>query len=242
MKAFAALFLTLSSLSMSVFADKLPAELKGMAPAAKDVKPKLQPPEGFSAYDVFYGTGHRVYQCNPERTGFQHWYAVQTHMSLYPTKDRKPPYNVAGLEIGSISVAPMNGTQPDPMDVIPVMYYYPDGSWVGTSRPLATTTLEEGRAARGDANNLDDHLEPGVYRSSGGYLSHANYIVRIGTLNGAVPAADTCTAKGMIVIKPFTAFYMVYTNAEGHQQLGVEKDQWDQLVQNLKPKGPAGFP
>ena len=100
-----ALLATFSSL---VLADRLP-DVHG-APSAAYVKESLRPPENHNAYDVLYAKGNRVYQCNPERTGFQHWYNVQTHAFLYPTKERKEPFDLAGLEIGQVAMAPLNGT------------------------------------------------------------------------------------------------------------------------------------
>ncbi|CDH54971.1 hypothetical protein RO3G_10343 [Lichtheimia corymbifera JMRC:FSU:9682] len=217
-----------------VSADFLP-DVHNAAPGASNVKERIRPPEGMSAYDVFYAKGQRVYQCNPERTGFQHWYSVQTLGSLYPTKDRQPPFDLAGSEVGSISVAPLNSSVADPMDVIPVIYYYPDGSWVGTSRPLATTTREEGRAERGDAGNLDDHLEPAAFNSEDGYLSHAKYVVRLGSLDGAVPAPEDCDIKGKTVIKPFTAYYLMYTNQEGEELLRTEREEWNRMIEEYRP-------
>ncbi|KAI9484964.1 hypothetical protein BDB00DRAFT_983480 [Zychaea mexicana] len=229
-----ALIATLSSVAL---ADILP-DVHG-APSAAYVKESLRPPEGNNAYDVLYAKGNRVYQCNPERTGFQHWYNVQTHAFLYPTKERKEPFDLPGLEIGQVAMAPLNGTQADPLDPVPVMTYYPDGSWVGTTRPLKTTTLEEGRAERGDAGNLDDHLEPVVYTSDDGYFSHAKYIVRLGSLDGVRPAAEDCTYKGKLVNKPFTAFFLLYTNQEGEENLVKEKEAWDQLVEEYKIADPV---
>lgn len=121
------------------------------------------------------------------------------------------------------------------MDTIPVIYYYPDGSWAGSSHPLATTTKEPGRAEHGDATNLDDHLEPVVYTSEDGYLSHAKYIVRLNSIDGAVPPASECTTKGMAVNKPFTAYFMVYTDPEGMQKLAKERIEWNRMVQEYKP-------
>lgn len=121
------------------------------------------------------------------------------------------------------------------MDVIPVIYYYPDGSWVGTSRPLATTTREEGRAERGDAANLDDHLEPAAFNSEDGYLSHAKYVVRLGSLDGAVPAPADCDMKGKTVIKPFTAYYLMYTDQQGEELLRTEHEEWQRMIEEYRP-------
>lgn len=123
----------------------------------------------------------------------------------------------------------------DPMETIPVIYYYPDGSWAGSTHPLATTTKEPGRVERGDAGNLDDHLEPVAYTSEDGYLSHAKYIVRLNSIDGAVPAANECTIKGMVVNKPFTAYFMVYTDHEGLQRLAKERVEWNRMVEKYKP-------
>lgn len=107
---------------------------------------------------------------------------------------------------------------------------------MGTSRPLATTTKEEGRVERGDAKNLDDHLEPATYTSDDGYLSHAKYVVRLNSIDGSVPAADTCTTKGLIVNKPFTAYFMFYTDDQGLQNLEREQVQWQKMVNGEFPQ------
>ncbi|KAI8067161.1 hypothetical protein BC940DRAFT_301435 [Gongronella butleri] len=211
-------------------ADFVP-ELKGV-PSAADVKERIAPPEGHKLYDVWYAKGNRIYQCNPEKTGFQHWYNVQTHAFLYPTNGREAPFDIDGQEIGQIAAMPLNQTaqMANPIETYPTIYYYPDGSWVASGHPVSTTTKEEGRAERGDTVNLDDHLDDARFSSTDGYLSHAKYIVRLQSLNGAVPAADTCITKGETVNKPFTAYYMVYTDNDGMSRLKEEKDAWDALA------------
>lgn len=124
----------------------------------------------------------------------------------------------------------------NPIDTIPVVYNYADGSWAGTARPLATTTKEEGRIERGDNVHLDDHVVPVSKSSTNGYLSHAKYIVRLGSMNGVVPAADTCVKKGMLINKPFTAYFMFYTDAQGLEQIAQEKIEWDNMVLNYTPE------
>ncbi|KAG0166309.1 hypothetical protein DFQ28_006408 [Apophysomyces sp. BC1034] len=217
-------------------ADFLP-ELQG-APTSHDVKERIAPPADASLYEVFYAKGNRIYQCNPEKKGFQHWYNVQTHAFLYPTKDKEMPYDKPGEEIGQLSAAPLNPAlqMASPPDTYPVIYYYPDGSWVGTGRPLSTTTKEEGRAERGDSVNLDDHLEQKVYTSTDGYLSHSTYVVRLNSIDGVVPPADTCTTKGLLINKPFTAYFMFYTNDEGMEKLAEEKVTWDKMVNGEFPE------
>lgn len=91
--------------------------------------------------------------------------------------------------------------------------------------------MEPGRAERGDAVNLDDHLEPVVYTSQDGYLSHTKYIVRLNSLNGVPPAPNECKVKGAVVNKPFTAYFMFYTDAQGMEELQQEKAEWDRMVQ-----------
>ncbi|ORY93519.1 hypothetical protein BCR43DRAFT_527058 [Syncephalastrum racemosum] len=226
--------LTILGFATATLADFLP-ELQG-APSSQHVKERIAPPPGAKLYDVWYAKGNRIYQCNPERTGFQHWYNVQTHAFLYPTQDVQAPYERPGQEIGQLAAMPLNGTEADPMDTYPVIYHYPDGSWVGTSRPLATTTKEEGRVERGDAKNLDDHLEPATYTSDDGYLSHAKYVVRLNSIDGSVPAADTCTTKGLVVNKPFTAYFMFYTDDQGMQNLRREQVQWRKMVNGEFPQ------
>lgn len=101
------LFSTIVSIS---FADLLP-DLHGGAPSASYVKERIRPPEGSVLFDVWYAKGNRIYQCNPERTGFQHWYNVQTHAFLYPTQDNRPePFDVPGTEIGQLAAMPLNQT------------------------------------------------------------------------------------------------------------------------------------
>ncbi|KAI8377839.1 uncharacterized protein BYT42DRAFT_593938 [Radiomyces spectabilis] len=204
------------------------------APTAQDVKDRIAPPANATLYDVWYAKGNRIYQCNPEKTGFQFWYNVQTHAFLYPTQGEEEPFEKPGREIGQLMAAPLNPDQQmaSPIDTYPTIYYYPDGSWVGTTKPLATTTKEEGRAERGDANNLDDHLEPVVYRSTDGYLSHATYVIRLKSIDGSVPPKEACTTKGLVINKPFTAFFMFYTDDEGLQQLSEEKIKWNNMVRD----------
>lgn len=122
------------------------------------------------------------------------------------------------------------------MDTMPVIYNYRDGSWAGTARPLATTTREEGRKERGDGVHLDDHIVPVTKASTDGYLSHAKYIIRLNSLEGVVPAAETCTKKGLLINKPFTAYFMFYTDVEGMQQLSEEEVEWKEMVENYTPE------
>jgi hypothetical protein len=124
----------------------------------------------------------------------------------------------------------------NPVVTIPVIYNYRDGSWAGTARPSSTTSREEGRAERGDSVHLDDHIVPVTKTSTNGYLSHAKYIVRLGSLDGAVPPADHCTQKGLVVMKPFTAYFMFYTDAEGSEQIAQEEAEWQRMVVEYTPE------
>lgn len=109
MKFLCTIIAAAATFSSVVLADRL-AHLKG-APSAADVKERIAPPQGASLYDVWYAKGNRIYQCNPERTGFQHWYNVQTHAFLYPTDGEEPPYDKAGREIGQLAAMPLNASQ-----------------------------------------------------------------------------------------------------------------------------------
>jgi hypothetical protein len=122
------------------------------------------------------------------------------------------------------------------MDTISVIYNYRDGSWAGTARPSATTTKEEGRAERGDSVHLDDHIVPVTKSSTNGYLSHAQHIVRLGSLDGAVPSPDQCIKKGLLVNKPFSAYFMFYTDAEGTKELVQEEAEWKRMVEEYTPE------
>lgn len=124
----------------------------------------------------------------------------------------------------------------NPIDTTPVIYNYQDGSWLGTGRPGATTTKEEGRAERGDSVHLDDHFATVSKSSTDGYLSHAKYIVRLGSTDGVMPPPDHCTQKGMVVSKPFSAYFMFYTDAEGVDQLAEEKKEWERMVVEYTPE------
>ncbi|KAL0088147.1 hypothetical protein J3Q64DRAFT_1724276 [Phycomyces blakesleeanus] len=211
-------------------ADRVPG-LVG-APTEENVKPLIAPPPEASLYDVFYAKGTRVYVCNPEKTGFQHWYNVQTHAELYPTRDEEPPFDKPGNQIALMSVAPLNQTQQmaSPMTTYPVIMYYPDGSWVGTDHPLKTTSREPGRAERGDGANIDDHIERAAYTSTNGYLSHARYVVRLNSLNGQVPSHASCVTKGTLESRPFEAFFMFYTDEQGFSELNREQEIWQKMV------------
>ncbi|KAG1141655.1 hypothetical protein G6F37_010126 [Rhizopus arrhizus] len=221
----------------TVLADLLP-ELGSNAPTQIHVKNKLIPPPGHDLYDVFYAKGNRIYQCNPEKKGYQHWYSVQTHAFLYPTKDRQAPYDVFGTEIGQLTIAPLSGDNQmsNPLDTVAVMYYYPDGSWAGSSRPMATTSMDKGLAERIRAQHLDDHLVSVSKSTVDGYMSHAKYIVRLNTLDGTPPPAEECTIKGTVINKPFTAYFMLYTDSDGIVNLAKEKVVWDKMVEEYKPK------
>ncbi|CEP11987.1 hypothetical protein [Parasitella parasitica] len=233
-------YITAAILSISfqlAFADYLPA-LLNVAPNSADVKERIAPPANATLYDVWYGKGRRVYQCNPEKKGFQHWYSVQTHAFLYPTKGEQAPFDIAGKEIGQIAAAPLNPEhqEANPIDTMPVIYNYKDGSWLGTGRPSATTTKEEGRAERGDSVHLDDHFAVVSKSSTDGYLSHAKYLVRLASTDGVMPPPEHCTQKGMIVSKPFSAYFMFYTDAEGVEDLAKEKVEWERMVAEYTPE------
>lgn len=94
----------------ATLADFLP-QLLNAAPNESHVKERIAPPEGSKLYDVWYAKGNRIYQCNPELKGFQHWYNVQTHAFLYPTKDQQAPFDKFGMEIGQLAAAPLNQEQ-----------------------------------------------------------------------------------------------------------------------------------
>ncbi|KAL9554522.1 hypothetical protein MBANPS3_002772 [Mucor bainieri] len=234
------LFITAAILSVIVpftLADFLPSLLTA-APTGSDVKERITPPANATLYDVWYAKGRRVYQCNPEKKGFQHWYTVQTHALLYPTKGEHAPFDVEGKEVGQMAAAPLNPEhqEANPIDTTPVIYNYRDGSWLGTGRPEATTTKEEGRAERGDSVHLDDHYATVSKSSTDGYLSHAKYVVRLGSVDGVVPPPDHCTQKGMVVSKPFNAYFMFYTDAEGVDQIAEEKKEWERMVTEYTPE------
>ncbi|KAF1796114.1 hypothetical protein V8B55DRAFT_1371143 [Mucor lusitanicus] len=233
-------FITAAILSVTLpftLADYLPSLLNA-APTSADVKERIAPPANATLYDVWYAKGRRIYQCNPEKKGFQHWYTVQTHALLYPTKGEQAPYDVEGKEVGQMAAAPLNPEhqEANPIDTTPVIYNYKDGSWLGTGRPEATTTKEEGRVERGDSVHLDDHYATVSKSSTDGYLSHAKYIVRLGSTDGVVPPPDHCTQKGMVVSKPFSAYFMFYTDAEGTNQLAEESKEWERMVMEYTPE------
>lgn len=100
--------LTALGFATAALADFLP-NLQG-APSHQNVKERIAPPAGAKLYDVWYAKGNRIYQCNPERTGFQHWYNVQTHAFMYPTKGVQEPFERPGQEIGQLAAMPLNGT------------------------------------------------------------------------------------------------------------------------------------
>jgi hypothetical protein len=106
-------FTTAAILSVTIpftLADYLPA-LSNKAPDTSDVKERITPPNNTTLYDVYFARGNRIYQCNPELKGFQHWYNVQTHAFLYPTKGKEAPFDGEGKEIGQLSAAPLNPEQ-----------------------------------------------------------------------------------------------------------------------------------
>jgi hypothetical protein len=72
-----------------------------------------------------------------------------------------------------------------------------------------------------------------------GYLSHAKYIVRLNSIDGVVPTAEQCTKKGLLINKPFTAYFMFYTDSEGVDQLAKEKVEWEQMVIEYTPENLA---
>lgn len=88
-------------------ADFIPA-LSDTAPDTTYISERISPPANAMLYDVWYGKGTRVYQCNPEKKGFQRWYNVQTHTILYSTKGEQAPYDIAGKEVGQLAAAPLN--------------------------------------------------------------------------------------------------------------------------------------
>jgi hypothetical protein len=55
-------------------------------------------------------------------------------------------------------------------------------------------------------------------------------------MNGVVPAADTCTKKGLLINKPFTAYFMFYTDSQGLEQIAQEKIEWEQMVMDYTPE------
>jgi hypothetical protein len=83
---------------------------------------------------------------------------------------------------------------------------------------------------------LDDHIAPVIKSSTDGYLSHAKYIVRLGSLDGVVPPAEHCVEKGMIVNKPFTAYFMLYTDDEGYTKVSEELAEWNRMVEEYTPE------
>jgi hypothetical protein len=109
MKSFTAVILLSVTIPFTL-ADYLPA-LASAAPTAKDVKERIAPPANASLFEVYYAKGNRIYQCNPELQGFQHWYNVQTQALLYPTKNEQAPFDVPGKEIGQMAAAPLNSDQ-----------------------------------------------------------------------------------------------------------------------------------
>ncbi|KAI9349959.1 hypothetical protein BD770DRAFT_326854 [Pilaira anomala] len=219
-------------------ADLLPG-LKYSPPVASDVKERIAPPaESSHLYEVYFAKGNRIFQCNPEKADPQHWYKVQTHAFLYATNGQHAPFDREGNEVGQMFVAPMNTEQQksNPVHTTPLIYNFRDGSWVGTTKPLATTKEEKGRIERGDEFNLDDHIAPVTNTSIDGYLSHATYVTRLNTLEGLAPASELCTTKGLVINKPFSAYFLFYTNDEGKKKLAEEGAIWEQMVADYTPE------
>ncbi|KAI9349958.1 hypothetical protein BD770DRAFT_394762 [Pilaira anomala] len=219
-------------------ADILPG-LKYSAPVASDVHEVIAPPaESSHLYEVYFAKGNRVFQCNPEKAEPQHWYKVQTHAFLYATNGQHAPFDREGNEVGQMFVAPMNAEQQksNPINTTPLIYNFRDGSWVGTTTPSATTKDEEGRLERGNEFNLNDIIAPVTNTSIDGYLSHATYVTRLNTLEGLAPAAELCTTKGLIINKPFSAYFLFYTNDEGKKKLAEEGAIWEQMVADYTPE------
>ncbi|KAI8338458.1 hypothetical protein BC941DRAFT_350963 [Chlamydoabsidia padenii] len=226
-----------STLLLTCQADFVPELAKGEIPTAHHVKESISPPKDQQLYNVFYAKGNRIYQCNPEKRRFMRWYNVQTQAFLYPTKGRTAPFDVPGFEIGQITAAPLNKTQQmsDPEELYTTAYYYPDGSWYATGHPVAGTSQEEGRTERGDAGvNLDDHLTRTAWTSTDGYFSHADYVVRLNALDGAHPDKTACTVKGSVLVRPFTAYMMLYAGPEKILALEKEEAEWNALVEKTR--------
>lgn len=61
-------------------------------------------------------------------------------------------------------------------------------------------------------------------------MSRTKHSIHPGSLEGAAPAPDSCTEKGMLVNKPFDAYYMIYTEAESKKQVPDEEFERKRIV------------
>lgn len=67
-------------------------------------------------------------------------------------------------------------------------------------------------------------------------MSHAKYLVRLGSTDGTMPPANHCTQKGMVVSKPYSAYFMFYSDAEGVSKLAEEKVEWERMIAEYTPE------
>lgn len=83
---------------------------------------------------------------------------------------------------------------------------------------------------------MHDYVVATARASTSGYLSHAKYVVRLGSTDGTMPPANHCTQKGMVVSKPYTAYFMFYVDPEGVDRLAQEKVEWERMVTEYTPE------
>ncbi|CAO3684789.1 unnamed protein product [Umbelopsis vinacea] len=169
----------------------------------------IDPPSTAKLTNVYYAKGIRYHECVPSHPVHLKWYNVQTTATLYDEYPHKK-----STEVGTMSFAPMNLTRSEPNSEsrYPVFYNLRDGSFAVIGNPKNTTR----NMGHHDESYIDDHITPVVHASGSGEWKHTMWIVRANSSQSAPPSEDLCKEAGTILLRPYEAMYLFFTDSKHH--------------------------
>jgi hypothetical protein len=178
----------------------------------------IDPPASASLVGTYYAKGIRYHECVPTHPVHLKWYNVQTTATLYD----QPNVDEA-IEVGTMSFAPMNltRTEVNSESRYPVFYNLKDGSFAVLGNPKNTTR----NMGHHDESYIDDHITPVVHSSDSGAWKDVQWIVRANSSQSAPPPEDLCTEAGSLLLRPYEAMYLFFTDSEPHNFPSLEAGQ-----------------
>ncbi|KAI8576977.1 hypothetical protein K450DRAFT_254504 [Umbelopsis ramanniana AG] len=169
----------------------------------------IDPPATANLIGAYYAKGIRYHECVPTHPVHLKWYNVQTTATLYdqPNVDN-------AIEVATMSFAPMNltKTEVNSESRYPVFYNLKDGSFAVLGNPKNTTR----NMGHHDESYIDDHITPVVHTSDSGAWKDVQWIVRANSSQSAPPPEDLCTEAGALLLRPYEAMYLFFTDSEPH--------------------------
>ncbi|KAG2175811.1 hypothetical protein INT44_000289 [Umbelopsis vinacea] len=178
----------------------------------------IDPPATANLVGTYYAKGIRYHECVPTHPVHLKWYNVQTTATLYDQANVD-----TAIEVATMSFAPMNltRTEVNSESRYPVFYNLKDGSFAVLGNPKNTTR----NMGHHDESYIDDHITPVVHTSDSGAWKDVQWIVRANSSQSAPPPEDLCTEAGALLLRPYEAMYLFFTDSEPHPYPSLEAGQ-----------------